>query len=309
MKNIFNNKVFIKLFFIPALFICLGLNSCTKSTASYNQFSFDVTCDMRKFAGPEYQTQQYFKGVCQAIKELGQGEFMISPGDIDPPKYVAETVKNVLGDNYPWYPVVGNHEAETPEDMEYLREWGSKDIPNLIRKGPKNGEETSYSFDFKNAHFAVINQYYDGNSDVGTNGDVTDPLYEWLKEDLEQNDKPFVFVIGHEPIVSMPDAGNGRHRHQGDCLDQQPETAHRFRQLLCDYNVAAYICGHTHNFSYAKINGVWQIDAGHARGIGDKGAKSTFIKIHVGTAECTAEVFRSDENCENYSLVYSFELD
>jgi hypothetical protein len=31
--------------------------------------------------------------------------------------------------------------------------------------------------------------------------------------------------------------------------------------------VTAYICGHTHNASIAKINGLWQFDAGHARGI------------------------------------------
>lgn len=31
---------------------------------------------------------------------------------------------------------------------------------------------------------AVINVYYDGKSDVGTDGDVVPELLEWLEEDL-----------------------------------------------------------------------------------------------------------------------------
>jgi hypothetical protein len=37
--------------------------------------------------------------------------------------------------------------------------------------------------------------------------------------------------------------------------------------MLLRFHVTGYICGHTHNTSIAKINDVWQIDVGHARGI------------------------------------------
>ena len=65
----------------------------------------------------------------------------------------------------------------------------------------------------------------------------------------------------------MPDMDNGRIRHQGDSLDQDPENAFELYRLLMKHGVDAYICAHTHNASYAKINGLWQLDPGHARGL------------------------------------------
>ena len=120
MKSIFKSKFFIWLIFSTILFLDFGAISCTcnRPTDDYKIFSFDVTCDMRKFAGPDYQTSQYFMGVCEAIREIGKGAFMVSPGDIDPPWQVSETINKILDEDYYWYPVVGNHEAETPEDME-----------------------------------------------------------------------------------------------------------------------------------------------------------------------------------------------
>ena len=282
------------------LFMVLLVTGCADRDAN-EHFSFIVTCDMREYAGPEYQSADYFLGACQAIKHRGKGAFMISPGDIDPPQQVSATIKKVLGEDYIWYPVVGNHESETKEDMAWLRQWGRGDIPNLVRRGPKNCEETTYSFDYANAHFVVLNEYYDGLSDTGTDGDICDALYQWLKADLEANSKPFVFVFGHEPIVSIPDADSGRHRHKGDNLDAHPENNHRFQRLLRLENVTAYICGHTHNFSCANINGLWQIDSGHCRGKGDRGAPSTYLKVWVGTKDCWVHVRRIDADGTDYS--------
>ena len=234
---------------------------------------------------------------------------MISPGDIDPPQNVLYTIKKILGKDYIWYPVVGNHEAETPEDMAWLRAWGKKNIPFLTRKGPENGRETTYSFDFKNAHFVVINQYYDGKSDTGTDGDIPTPLFDWLAEDLAGNSKPFVFVFGHEPFVSIPDIDNGRYRHKEDSLEAHPKNSHRFWQLLRSYRITAFICGHTHNLSLSKINGIWQLDAGHSRGIGDTGAPSTFLKILVGEKACRVNVYRDDGNGGAYTLTHTIVLD
>jgi hypothetical protein len=56
--------------------------------------------------------------------------------------------------------------------------------------------------------------------------------------------------------------------------------------------VAAYICGHTHNHSVVNIAGVWQVDAGHSRGKADPGARSTFVRIHVGDSQISYETYR-----------------
>ena len=272
-------------------------------------FSFFVTADMREFAAPPYVSPKYFLGACRAMRELGSGSFMVSPGDIDPPQFVLGTIRNVLGEDFPWYPAVGNHEAETPEDMAWLRKWCRASLPDLVHTGPENGEETTYSFNRGIAHFVVLNLYYDGQSDVGTDGDVSDALYEWLENDLAVNTRPIVFVFGHEPFVSIPDLDSGRHRHKGDNLDAHPENSHRFQELLRAHDVTAYVCGHTHDFSFTNLNGLWQIDTGHARGIGDQGAPSTLLEIHVGPEGCRVDAYRDDSNGGEYVLTRTIPLD
>lgn len=289
-----------------SLTLCLFLPSFL---AAEDSFNFIVTADMRQYAGPEYDTSDYFLGVCEAIRGVGKGAFMVSPGDIDPPQGVRYTLDKVFGADYLWYPVVGNHEAETPADMTWLREWGRGDIPNLVRRGPQNGTETTYSFDYGQVHFVVLNQYYDGSSDVGTNGDVVDELYAWLKTDLEANSKPITFVFGHEPIMPIADADNGRIRHLDDCLNAHQENNHRFQVLLRKHKVRGLFVGHTHNYSAAKINGLWQIDAGHCRGLGDKGAPSTFLKVSVQGQGCTVDVYRQESGGKGYRLTRTVTLD
>lgn len=249
-------------------------------------FSFAVACDMRQYSGDgSYDGPSYFRGVCEAIAGIDPGAFMVSPGDCDPPGDARWTLDEVLGEAYMWYPVVGNHEAETPSDMEYLRtydyEANGMALPNVVDSGPSGSEWTTYSFDYANAHFVVLNEYYDGTSDTGTDGDVVDELYAWLAADLAATTKEHIFVFGHEPAYPQPDADNGRERHMSDSLNKYAAHRDRFWDLLAAHDVVAYVNGHTHNYSAVKIGGVWQIDVGHCRGAGDTGAPSTFVLFHV----------------------------
>ncbi len=231
--------------------------------------TFVVAADMRYTAKEEYRNSSYFLGACEAIKKYGKGVFMISPGDIDPPSDVREVISQILGEDYPWYPVVGNHDLESPTFMKFLRKYnsGGKSLPNIVNSGPPGCIETTYSFDWGNNHFVVLNQYYDGTSDDGSDGDVVPELLIWLENDLAANDKKNTFVFGHEPMIAIPDMDNGRLRHQDDSLNKYQKNSYHFHQMLRRFHVTAYFCGHTHNTSIAKINGIWQIDVGHARGI------------------------------------------
>jgi hypothetical protein len=226
---------------------------------------------------------------------------MVSPGDIDPPDNVNWTIEQVLGTAYLWYPVVGNHEEETASDMVWLRAYdydqnGAGSPPDIVNVGPAACPETTYSFDYANAHFAVLNQYCDTGGDDVTSGDVPDYLYSWLVADLQATSKEHIFVIGHEPAYPQPDADNGRIRHVGDSLDQYPANRDRFWELLKTEGVVAYLCGHTHNYSAVRIDGVWQLDAGHSRGAGDTGAASTFIVVHVDGDRVTFDTYRDDHD-------------
>ena len=267
-----------------------------------DSFSFVVTADMREFAGPgTYDSAQYFRGAMQAVAAHGVGAFMLSPGDIDPPAGVIWTITQTLGSAYIWYPVVGNHEAETIVDMDWLRmfEYGA------VHSGPAGCPETTYSFDYSNSHFVVLNEYCDLSGDTATDGDIPDHLYNWLRADLEATTAANIFVTGHEPAFPQPDADNGRLRHEFDSLNAHPSNRNRFWDLLREHEVAVYLCGHTHNYSLARVNGLWQLDAGHARGLGDAGARSTFVLIQVDGTSISYQTYRDDASGGSYNLMHA----
>lgn len=246
----------------------LVLSSCLQRKPVIEEFSFIVAADWRYFATEEYHSSEYFMGALEAMKDVGPGEFMISPGDVEPVDISDELIKEILGENYTWYPVIGNHEADDRDYVETLRAMNrnGNSLPNIVNSGPPGAEETMFSFDYGDFHFIIVNQYYDGVSDMGTDGNLVPETMAWLRDDLERNARKYIFVIGHEPLVSLPDMDNGRIRHVGDSLDQYARNANAFRKLLLEFGVVAYICGHTHNTSYGNINGLWQFDCGHARG-------------------------------------------
>jgi hypothetical protein len=285
------------------------------------QFTFAITVDQRGYTGSgQYDTSEYYRGALEALKGVQSdgGVFMISPGDIDPPGDSRWTIDQVFGTDYMWYPVVGNHEEETSSDMDYLRNYdydanGAGVEPNIVNTGPSGCPETTYSFDYGNAHFAVINEYCDIGGDTVLDGDVSDHVYNWLQADLQATPKTHIFVIGHEPAFPQPDEDNGRVRHQGDSLYKYPAHRDRFWDLLKSEGVVAYLIGHTHNYSVVNIDGVWQIDSGHARGKGDTGGPSTYVLIHIDGDEVTLDAYRDthdgvydyDDITHNVTLKYA----
>jgi hypothetical protein len=276
------------------------------SPTPLTQFSFALTSDMRTFSGPgEYDTSQYFRGAAQALADLGNASFMITAGDMDDPAAVRWTIDQTLGADYFWVPVVGNHEW-LPGAMQYLRTYNydanGSTPPNIVHTGPPACPQTTFAFDYGNSHFVVLNEYCSDMTDMTTDGDISDALYAWLAEDLTATHQPHIFVIGHEPAFPQADAATGRIRHLGASLDEHPGTRDRFWQLLQDAGVTAYLCGHTHNYSAVQIDGVWQIDSGHARGLGDPEVPSTFVVVHVINDVVALEAYRDDAQGGPYRL-------
>ena len=120
---------------------------------------FIIAADMRNFAA-DGEWSKNFSGACEAINKVGAGAFMISPGDLDvrPPSAVRDMIDQTIGEDYPWYPVLGNHDPESPSSMDYLREY-SKTVPNVVNRGPKGCGETTFSFDYGDTHFVVPVSY------------------------------------------------------------------------------------------------------------------------------------------------------
>jgi hypothetical protein len=286
---------------LPLVLLLALLAGCPVPTPTGPSFTFSLTADMRSYTG-----ETEYRGALRALAGAGAGSFMVAPGDIDPPGAVDAAIQEILGPAFDWYPVVGNHEAETPGDMTWLRAYslGGDPQPRPVNPGPAASVETCYSFDEGNAHFTVINEYYHDGVDNDPVGNVSDDLLAWLAADLDATAQPVIFVIGHEPAFPRPDmAFPHRLRHFGDSLDQFPDNRNAFWQTLVDHGVKAYICGHTHNFSLVKADGVWQIDVGHARGLADIGARSTFLRMSVyESGEVTWEAWRQNTWTGEYTV-------
>ena len=252
-----------------------------RAQKSSDPFSFIISSDQREHATPEYLTHEYTLGGYEAISKVGKGDFMVVLGDLDPPTATRDLISKVLGKDYLWYPVIGNHDTEVEANTEYLRAMnrGNHSLPYVVRKGPAGCEETMYSFDWNDVHFVILNVYYDGKNDNKGDGNIIPELLSWLENDLKQNAKKRIMVFGHEPIFPFLDMDNGTVRHETDALSKYAENAHVFHKLLIQYHVAAYFSGHTHCASYADINGLWLINSGHIYGQEDR-----FIPATLSTA-------------------------
>ncbi len=270
-------------------------------------FTFITAGDMRNFMKSSKPGERYFDGLCEAVHQLDAGAFMLSPGDCDDPVAIRATIDKFIGKDYPWYPVVGNHDVESVSDMTWLRQWASNGIPHLSERGPA-GCDFTYSFDFGNAHFAAVSEYDGRDPKKVGEADITDVTLDWLEKDLSGTSKPLIFVFGHNPIKSFPDMDSGRVRHGGASVSANPAHLNRFIKILTDHHVCAYICGHTHDTSVEKVDGIWQTDSGHARGAGDPGSPSTFLRFRVNGAKVLAEVYRGDPKGVQYTLRKTVDL-
>lgn len=270
----------------------------THAQKSTDAFSFIISSDQREHATPEFRTHEYTLGGYEAINKVGKGSFMIVLGDLDPPTATRELIATVFGQDYLWYPVIGNHDLEVEANTEYIRAMnrGANGLPYVLRKGPAGCEETTYSFDWNDVHFVILNVYYNGKSDKWTDGDIALELLTWLENDLKQNTKKRVLVFGHEPIYPLLDMDNGTVRHLNDALDKYPDNAQKFHRFLAKYQVTAYFSGHTHTASYANINGLWLINSGHIYGQEDHYVPSKLISVLSKRVEADLKKGISPEN-------------
>lgn len=207
---------------------------------------------------------------------------------------------------FPYFVALGNHDvdgsfATSPQsNYNYWRNIvGPKLISTLVgltnfQVGPNNGYDslTNYSFDYKNAHFVVVNQYY-ADPSYPTSDPVAcirPALSQWIDQDLAQSSKPVKFVFGHEPAWSycsnesgyggdfcpptdqdnqtpstrvrpystMGDWPQPFGEHWGDSLEDARcpiGSREAFWSMLASHNVVAHFAGHSHTYSGRLVQG------------------------------------------------------
>ena len=273
--------------------------TATPSSTPEPEFSFVVTSDMSHYSAQEFvDYPNFFAALLSYVDQIGPGDFMVSTGDVIPAEGTDWTVGQVLGEDYPWFPIPGNHDfgaAERNFFEAYAHPFNGEDLPGLVRWGPDSCPRTTYSFDTHNAHFALLNVYCDAEAPWGIDGSVSDSLYTWLAQDLAETNQEHIFVFGHEPAFPQPDDETGQARHVDDSLNQYPEARDRFWALLQEHKVIAYVHGHTHTYSAVQVDGIWQLDAGQAMGVRAAPSPGTFLIITVEGETITLQTFRGEE--------------
>jgi 3',5'-cyclic AMP phosphodiesterase CpdA len=186
------------------------------------------------------------------------------------------------------YLTPGNHDQYNAANC--MQGW-QEVFPELPDNGPENQKKMTYSFDFGECHFVVVNT----SSPTAENHTVNT---DWLSEDLANSDKPVTFVFGHEPAYPMG-------KNIAASLDAKPDERDRFWQIMADNGVQAYFCGHEHVYDHWIKDGVHQIISGSG------GVQSNFFdSIHYLIVdvdeknEVTVSVYNANINrlIERYSL-------
>jgi predicted phosphodiesterase len=137
----------------------------------------------------------------------------------------------------------GNHEIRNSASEGV---WQSvfSDLPS---NGPSGETYMTYSFDYLNAHFVVLNTNRAGSPHTVN--------YGWLANDLAATTADHIFVFGHEPAFPVGP-------HLGSSLDVYPDQRDAFWQLLVDYDVDIYFSGHEHLYNHIEVEGVHQVITG-----------------------------------------------
>jgi len=216
----------------------------------------------------------------------GPGSFMISAGDNESLDVTRDMITTTFGSSFGWYPVMGNHDIPfwVLKDHDYD---GQGNGP--VNPGPVGAQNSIYSFDAGPVHIVAINEYWDG-----ANGpealyypDIVPETQAWLENDLANNDKKWTLVVGHAHAHPQPDEDWGDGFSWTDTgLNRYPARRDLFWKTLEDYDVMAYVHGHTHRFSHTVPPGsdVWEVSLGRATSADGEGfnqTRNTFVIVEA----------------------------
>ena len=217
---------------------------------STGKFAFIVTTDLHTSdSTPNTYIAAKFDRIADFINnptsEMPAPEFMVITGDFPNLAQTEQIIDDELGSDFLWYPVIGNHEiSDNIANFYAIRDTMVPSLPNIVDYGPVGSVNTTYSWDYENAHFIAINPFWDGASNDHTSGgDIPAALNSWVAEDLAANDEIHNFVFIHTPPFPS-------HRHIGEDLDANPTNRDAFISTLDTNNVESIFAGHTHYYEH-----------------------------------------------------------
>lgn len=168
-----------------------------------------------------------------AKKEVPDFKFLLSTGDqVDMGSnlklwsYFANNSSDTLMSK-PFMPTAGNHEAMSGSEFALDQNFV---LPNVPEQDTTEG--VYYSFDYNNAHFAVLN-----SNNLNEDDGLSDEQIEWLKADMTASNADWKFVAIHKAPYS-----NGSHYDDDDVIAIREQLS----TLMPELDIDMVFQGHDH---------------------------------------------------------------
>lgn len=199
--------------------------------ASSSAWSFAILGDSRD------DPDSVFPTIVQQIHADGNLAFVLHLGDMvrsGGGSQLSKFLKTSAPIRECFFPVIGNHEIRRDKDRHDF-------------KAAFSLKSTSYSFTYRNAHIAVVDN---------ASQEFSDGVLKWLRADLEAHKKGTegikrVFVAMH-----IPPEGYGVATHvEGDKASKFYAGSKSLLELLRAYSVDAILAGHVHRAQIVDLPG------------------------------------------------------
>ena len=180
------------------------------------------------------------KTVQNAYRAYPKAAFFINVGDLvdvgDDYKQWFVWLKNAQGviNNISCMPVSGNHENYSITDRLILPT-GFHNLLALPQNGPDKLKGITYSFDYSNAHFVVLDTQY--GEEAGLVPNLLTLQAAWLEQDLATSNKTWKIVLMHRPPYNNTRA------------ESHPKLRTAFVALFAKYHVDMVFNGHDHVYA------------------------------------------------------------
>jgi len=208
--------------------------------------------------GDSQNSPAIFAGLLRHIKiDPFKPEFLIHTGDlVDDGSQINQWVEyrkclTILGNQFPVYPAVGNHDI--------LNTNGPK---NFIKFGQPPDAKTYYFFRYRDAGFICLFAYKRKYRER-----IYRKQMDWLKKTLDEmsSDVRVIFVFLHPPLLTR----------EGFRHERPLQNSARLREVLRAGGVTAVFSGHEHIFDHRSEAGIhYFITGGGGAPLDGKGENS-----------------------------------
>jgi hypothetical protein len=156
----------------------------------------------------------------------------------------------------PLYVVRGNHEDGAGGNVaipSLLAAYRASVAAGMPTNGPQEEEHLTYSVTHKGAKFIALDEYYPHDGVKETVNQT------WLDEQLTNDTRPFMFVVGHSPAYNVTNIMD----EYNESIAVHPQDRDLFWNSLVQNHVVAYFCGHVHTYVRTESRGVQQVLVGN----------------------------------------------